>query len=662
MEQLARGARGRLLRRAGRGGRDAQGKETSTWSAARGWRARAAEHGSDGGSCAGCSGSVRPASRRRRAAADRPADARARGTDREADGVLRSRSRDGWAEATRAGASADRVRARGTAHTTDGSSTSGEAPSARGGPGRYSTAELVAVERAALALVERGRERAKRRRSARSTVRRDRAGRQDRLSDEQESDGARGLRPAEPGRLRRRARGRRQDDRHPRGRPGLRARRASTCSAPRRRVSPPRSSRTRPGSPPPRSIACSTRRAPAAACPPVRVLVVDEAGMAETRILAPVLELVEQANGKAILIGDPHQLPAVGAGGLFAGIVEREGAVVLTENRRQRDQLERDALARVRAGRRPRLPRLRRETRATRRLREPGHDAGAPARRLVGARPRRPRRQRHARPPPPRRRRPQPIRPRADGGRRPPRQGSRSPSRTASSPPATASSASATQTASASRTAPAEPSSESTAKANADGRAPTAARPSNSAAPTWQAGNVRHAYALTGHAAQGLTVERAFVLGAGEARLQEWGYVALSRARAETRLYVTGTPREHESHFHDLDDRDPLARFGRALEESAVEELAVDQRPLPSGPRHDARPEIERSKLTPEERMRRRLLEQKRRALTKTRDAAERRLETAERKLAQCGRVPPPTPRRTTPRSRPPTPRDQRRH
>src|SRR5881397_666849 len=134
-----------------------------------------------------------------------------------------------------------------------------------------------------------------------------------------------------------------------------------------------------------------------------------------------------------------------------------------------------------------------------------------------------------------------------------------------------------------------------------------------------ESGHVRHAYALTGHAAQGLTVERAFVLGAGEARLQEWGYVALSRARVETRLYVTGAPREHESHFHDLDDRDPLARFGRALEESAIEDLAVDQRPLPSGPRHEARPEIERPDATPEQRMRRRLLEQKQRALSKTR-------------------------------------------
>ncbi len=137
-----------------------------------------------------------------------------------------------------------------------------------------------------------------------------------------------------------------------------------------------------------------------------------------------------------------------------------------------------------------------------------------------------------------------------------------------------------------------------------------------------ETGNVRHAYAITGHAAQGLTVERAFVLGSGEARLQEWGYVALSRARAETRLYVTGTPREHESHFHDLDDRDPLARFGRALEESAIEELAVDQHRSVGATTRGAPGDRTRADLTPEERTRRRLLEQKQRALTKTSEAA----------------------------------------
>ena len=69
-----------------------------------------------------------------------------------------------------------------------------------------------------------------------------------------------------------------------------------------------------------------------------------------------------------------------------------------------------------------------------------------------------------------------------------------------------------------------------------------------------EAGHVRHAYALTGHSGQGVTVDRAFVLGSGEARLQEWGYVALSRAREATRLYVTGNPRRA---------REPLPRARR---------------------------------------------------------------------------------------------------
>jgi hypothetical protein len=366
------------------------------------------------------------------------------------------------------------------------------------------------------------------------------------------------------------------------------------------------------------------------------VLVVDKAGMAETRVLAPVLELVEQANAKAILIGDPHQLPAVGAGGLFAGIVERDGAVVLTENRRQRDQLERDALARVRAGvgrdylayaeKRERL--VVSESPVTTRARLladwweharndlPSNvmlalrrcdvaDLNQLARALMDA----------------------------DGRLGKPRL-----------------TVSDSEFAAGDRIVCLRNSDRLGVKNGTCGTVAAIDRDkrtltiSTDRGPTVElsrpylaAGNVRHAYALTGHAAQGLTVERAFVLGAGEVRLQEWGYVALSRARAETRLYVTGTPREHESHFHDLDDRDPLARFGRALEESAVEELAVDQHPLPSGPRHDARPEIERSAFTPEEQMHRRLLEQKRRVLSKTRGAAERRLDTAERKLARCG-------------------------
>jgi ATP-dependent exoDNAse (exonuclease V) alpha subunit len=47
-----------------------------------------------------------------------------------------------------------------------------------------------------------------------------------------------------------------------------------------------------------------------------------------------------------------------------------------------------------------------------------------------------------------------------------------------------------------------------------------------------------HAYALTGHAAQGATVERAFVLLPDAGALREWGYVACSRARADTHVYL----------------------------------------------------------------------------------------------------------------------------
>ena len=72
--------------------------------------------------------------------------------------------------------------------------------------------------------------------------------------------------------------------------------------------------------------------------------------MAETRTLAPLLEPAHAADGKAILVGDPSQLPAVGAGGLYAALCERLGALELLDNRRQRDLAERTALTQLRRG------------------------------------------------------------------------------------------------------------------------------------------------------------------------------------------------------------------------------------------------------------------------------------------------------------------------
>ena len=366
------------------------------------------------------------------------------------------------------------------------------------------------------------------------------------------------------------------------------------------------------------------------------LLVVDEAGMAETRILGPLLERVEQAKGKALLVGDPHQLPAVGAGGLFAGIVERHGAIELAENRRQHDPEERRALEAVRNGfgrdylafaegcgrlvssetslatrtrlladwwaaARDDLPgnimiSLRRrdvaELNALARALMESHgwlgverlllSTGefAPGDRVVCLR---------------------------NSDAVGVRNGTRG-----------------------------------TVEAiDADRRALTLLTDRGERAELGraylEAGHVRHGYALTGHSAQGVTVERAFVLGTGGQRLQEWGYVALSRARQETRLYVTGEPRERESHFHDLDDRDHVTVLAQALEESAIERLAVDQRPLPTGPRHETRAEIDRP--TERDRTRLRLIEQQRLVLAKTRSQAKTRLTDAERELRNLGPV-----------------------
>jgi hypothetical protein len=80
------------------------------------------------------------------------------------------------------------------------------------------------------------------------------------------------------------------------------------------------------------------------------VVVIDEAGMAGTRTLAPILDTARVAGTKVVLVGDTHQLPEIDAGGALAGLVDRLDPIELVENRRQRDQWERNALLELRAG------------------------------------------------------------------------------------------------------------------------------------------------------------------------------------------------------------------------------------------------------------------------------------------------------------------------
>ena len=87
------------------------------------------------------------------------------------------------------------------------------------------------------------------------------------------------------------------------------------------------------------------------AIPPGTVLVVDEAGMAGTRTLAPLLDAAKTARIKAVLVGDPRQLPEIDAGGMLRALDQHIGGIDLTENRRQHEAWEREALTHLREGR-----------------------------------------------------------------------------------------------------------------------------------------------------------------------------------------------------------------------------------------------------------------------------------------------------------------------
>jgi hypothetical protein len=83
---------------------------------------------------------------------------------------------------------------------------------------------------------------------------------------------------------------------------------------------------------------------------------------------------------------------------------------------------------------------------------------------------------------------------------------------------------------------------------------------------------------LTGHAAQGATIEHAFVLLPNEGALREWGYVVCSRARDETHLYLTERDAiEHETPLREPNPAAPPERAACALRRASAEPLALDQ-------------------------------------------------------------------------------------
>jgi hypothetical protein len=159
-----------------------------------------------------------------------------------------------------------------------------------------------------------------------------------------------------------------------------------------------------------------------------------------------------------------------------------------------------------------------------------------------------------------------------------------------------------------------------------------------------EAGHLAHAYAMTVHKAQGITVDRAFVLARPETFAAELGYTALSRARARTDLYLETLVVERETHSRPAQPAPGYERIAEALRQTRREPLAIDQagtRLQPVAAMRAERDHILR-KLGPQPADHsRRLaqLEQDIRHIRETRDQAVGRIGHAEGRLRGLGRV-----------------------
>ena len=313
-----------------------------------------------------------------------------------------------------------------------------------------------------------------------------------------------------------------------------------------------------------------TRREP---LPGGCVVIVDEASMADTRSLTALLEMVERCRGKAILIGDPNQLPSVGARGLFAEIAERLGAAELRENRRQIDPIQHDLFEAVRDG--DPLDYLSHAVKAGLLVVATDPDDAKAA--LVADW------WRQAEPDPAGNvmialRRAGVADLNTAGQDLMDRANRRGPNRIVVGDTELAEGDQiicrrndrSLDVRNGTRAMILDVDERARAISIQTDRDDTITLPRR----YLDDGHVQLGYAMTGHSSQSLTVERAFVLAPDHGEQREWGYVALSRARRATRIYVTEAALEIETHAPDRDRPDGLNRLARALATPAARPLA----------------------------------------------------------------------------------------
>jgi len=73
------------------------------------------------------------------------------------------------------------------------------------------------------------------------------------------------------------------------------------------------------------------------------IVVVDEAGMLGSRQMAKIIEEAHRAGAKVALVGDPEQLQAIEAGAAYRAVTERIGFVEMTDIRRQTEAWQQQA-------------------------------------------------------------------------------------------------------------------------------------------------------------------------------------------------------------------------------------------------------------------------------------------------------------------------------
>lgn len=73
------------------------------------------------------------------------------------------------------------------------------------------------------------------------------------------------------------------------------------------------------------------------------ILVIDEAGMIGSRQMVAILQEAQSHGAKVILVGDPEQLQAIGAGAAFRAITEHTACIELTEIWRQKEDWQKEA-------------------------------------------------------------------------------------------------------------------------------------------------------------------------------------------------------------------------------------------------------------------------------------------------------------------------------